>query len=208
MNESIQSIPVSLSDAGYQAGKNLSLLDNNAIYLIDNCVKFPEELQDSEREQITSGLRLYYSENHPATEYAIIDGNYVAIDQLPKDAKVFERKKIGVDYAFSFTQHEFGQLAKVDKNAHEIVKKIRTACSKFVHDAIKALTAKAKRIIAERNGETKTRDQAKNYDTWLNDTLSSIKSRAKTATARGDATVPDTKKLDAAVIAFKTKLGL
>lgn len=208
MNKSIPAVPVSLSDAGYQAGRNLSLLDSNAAYLIDNCVKFPDELQDSEREQIAAGLRQYYSETHPATEYAVIDGNYVPVDQLPKDAKILERKKIGVEYAFSFTQHEFGQLAKVDKGAHEVVKKIRDACSKFVHDGIKALIAKAKKIIAERNGETKTRDQAVNYDKWMNDMLVSFKSRAKTATARGDATVPDPKKLDAAIIAFKTKLGM
>jgi hypothetical protein len=201
-------VPASIADCGYQAGRNSDLLQSNAAYLIDNCVKFPDELQDSEKDQLTQGLLQYRSEKFPPIEYAVIDNNYVPVDQLPKDAKILERKKIGIEFAYSFTQHEVGQLAKVDKALHSIVTSIRKSTNTYISDRISDLKKQAKKIIAERNGATKTRDQAVSYDKWLGDTISSIKSRAKTATARGDATVPDAKKLDAAIIAFKTKLGL
>jgi hypothetical protein len=201
-------VPASFADCGYQAGRNADALKENAVYLIDNCVKFPDELQDSEKEQLTQGLLQYRSERYPAIEYAVIDGNYIPVDQLPKDAKVTERKKIGIDFAYSYSQHEVGQLAKIDKGLHAIVSSIRKSGNTYVSDRIADLKKKAKEVIAERNGATKTRDQAVNYDKWLGDTLSTMKSRAKTATARGDATVPETKKLDAAIIAFKTKLGM
>jgi hypothetical protein len=202
-------VPASFSDCGYQAGRNADALQENAAYLIDTCVKFPDELQDNEREQLTQGLLQYRSEKYPAIEYAVIDGNYLPVEQLPKDAKIVERKKIGLDFAFSYSQHEVGQLAKIDAGLHAIVKAIRKSANTYVSDRIKDLQKKGRELIAERSGKpAKTRDQATNYDKWLSDTLATMKSRAKTATARGDATVPDPKKLDAAIIAFKTKLGL
>jgi hypothetical protein len=208
MDNSIPVAPASIVDCGYQAGRNSDALKENALYLMDNCVKFPDELQDSEKEQITQGLLQYRSEKYPAIEYAVIDGNYVPVDQLPKDAKIFERKKIGIDFAYSYSQHEVGQLAKIDKGLHAIVSAIRKSGNTYISDRIKDLQKKAREIIKDRSGEKKTRDQAVNYDKWMGDVLVSFKTRAKTATARGDATVPDPKKLDAAIIAFKTKLGL
>jgi len=208
MDNSIPVIPASIADCGYQAGRNSDALKENALYLMDNCVKFPDELQDSEKEQITQGLLQYRSEKYPAIEYAVIDGNYIPVDQLPKDAKIIERKKIGIDFAYSYSQHEVGQLAKIDKGLHAIVSAIRKSGNTYISDRIKDLQKKAREIIKDRSGEKKTRDQAVNYDKWMGDVLVSFKTRAKTATARGDATVPDPKKLDAAIIAFKTKLGL
>jgi hypothetical protein len=208
MDNSIPVVPASIADCGYQAGRNSDALKENALYLMDNCVKFPDELQDSEKDQITQGLLQYRSEKYPAIEYAVIDGNYVPVDQLPKDAKILERKKIGVEFAYSYSQHEVGQLAKIDKGLHAIVTAIRKSGNTYISDRIKDLQKKAREIIKDRSGEKKTRDQAVNYDKWMGDVLVSFKTRAKTATARGDATVPDPKKLDAAIIAFKTKLGL
>jgi hypothetical protein len=163
-------VPASFADCGYQAGRNADALKENALYLMDNCVKFPDELQDSEKEQLTQGLLQYRSERYPAIEYAVIDGNYIPVDQLPKDAKVVERKKIGIDFAYSYTKHEVGQLAKIDKGLHAIVKKIRDSGNTYISDRIKDLQKKAKEIIADRQGITKTRDQAKNYDAWMGDT--------------------------------------
>lgn len=200
-------VPASFSDCGYQAARNSSMLEQNAAYMIDNCQNFPTEIQDSERVEFYNGVRLFYSESHPAVEYAVIDNNYVPVDQLPKDAKILERKKIGVEFAFSFTQHEAGQLAKTDKALHAIVSDIRKKTSKYCSDRINDVISKAKKIIAEREGKTKTRDQATEYAKWLDTIMLSIKARAKTATSRGDPTVPDSKKLDAAIAAFKSKLG-
>jgi hypothetical protein len=208
MDNSISVVPASLADCGYQAGRNSDALKENALYLMDNCVNFPDELQNLEKEQITQGLLQYRSEKYPAIEYAVIDGNYIPVDQLPKDAKIIERKKIGIDFAYSYSQHEVGQLVKIDKGLHAIVTKIRKSGNSYISDRIKDLQKKAREIIKDRNGEKKTREQAVNYDKWMGDVLVSFKTRAKTATARGDATVPDPKKLDAAIIAFKTKLGM
>ena len=143
MDNSIPVVPASIADCGYQAGRNSDALKENALYLMDNCVKFPDELQDSEKEQITQGLLQYRSEKYPAIEYAVIDGNYVPVDQLPKDAKILERKKIGIDFAYSYSQHEVGQLAKIDKGLHAIVSAIRKSGNTYISDRIKDLQKKA-----------------------------------------------------------------
>jgi hypothetical protein len=111
---------------------------------------------------------------------------------------------VTLDYCFSYSQQAFGQLKNENPIQHDIIGDIRTKFNKYVHNCMADLKAKIRRVSME--GETKTKDPTKDFAQYLADTMVAIKSRCKTATARGDATAPDEVKLRMAIDAFNAKL--
>lgn len=200
---------VSISQTGYDAAKAGDSLVDIAAIALDNIPEFAaaetkKDISKETRDEFYIGARKRFGERYPATEYAIVNSNYIKRDALDEDAKVSESIKIGVDYAFSMSQQEVGGLKENDPQRHAIVTEIRNRCNAYCSNAFGSLFVKVKQLQRERNGESKTRQQALQYSAWLEKILDDMKTRVISAESRGDATA-DKKRLNDAVIAFKTK---
>ena len=195
----------SLSDAGYKSARTMDSLRDSALWLMDNMAGFPDNIDAESRTQFYTGSRQRFAEINPAVAYGVVDGNFIPMAQLPKDAAVAEKRNIGVEYAFSMTQQEFGALKNNEPKLHAIVGALRDKANKYCSNVLKSTCRKGMEIQRERNGESKTRQQAKNYAEFIESTLESMTKRCISAVSRGDVTA-DKKKLDAAIIAFRVKM--
>jgi hypothetical protein len=200
---------ISIQQTGYDAAKAGDSLVDVASLALDNIPEFAaaetrKDVSKETRDEFNVGARKRYSERYPAVEYAIVNNNFIRRDALDSDAKVNETVKIGVEYAFSMSQQEVGGLKENDPQRHAIVTEIRNRCNAYCSNAFGALFAKVKQLQRERNGEAKTRQQALQYAAWLEKILDDMKTRVISAESRGDTTA-DKKRLNEAVIAFKTK---
>jgi hypothetical protein len=210
MKKQNDNVFVSVSTLGYNAAKAGDALKNAAILALDNVpdIAAAEKLQDVSKEtkaEFYTGARQRWNEINPAVDYVIVNGNYIRLDSLDNDGtKVSEKVKIGADVAFALTQQEFGALKESEPQRHAIIKSIRDACNAYCSNAFGTLFRKAKQIQKERRGESATRQQALAYAAWIEKILDDMKTRVISAESRGDVTA-DKKKLEAAVIAFKTK---
>lgn len=199
---------VSIATLGYSAARAGDALKNAAVLALDNVpdIAAAESLKDVTKEtkaEFYTGARQRWNEINPPVDYAIVNGNYIRRDALDNDVKA-EHVRIGCEVAFALTQQEFGSLKDKEPQRHAIIKDIRDACNAYCSNAFGTLFRKAKQIQKERRGESATRQQALAYSAWLEKILDDMKTRVISANSRGDVTA-DKKKLDAAVIAFKTK---
>ena len=200
---------ISIEQTGYDAAKAGDSLVDIAAIALDNIPEFgaaesKKDISKETRDEFYTGARKRYSERYPAVAYAIVNNNYIRRDALDEDAKVSETVNIGVEYAFSMSQQEVGALKENEPQRHAIITEIRNRCNAYCSNAFGTLFVKVKQLQRERNGESKTRQQALAFNAWIEKTLDDMKSRVVTAEARGDATA-DKKRLNDAVIAFKTK---
>lgn len=200
---------ISIEQTGYAAAKAGDEMEDIAAIALDNIPDFQnaetiKDISDEVKVQVELGARKRHSERYPAVEYAVVNNNYIRMDALDKDAKVSEKLKIGVDYAFSMSQQEVGGLKESNPPLHAIVSGIRTKCNKYCNGRFKALFSKVQELKRARRGEQKTRQQALPMDEWLNKFFDDAKSRVVAAEARGDVTA-NKKRLGDAIIAFKAK---
>jgi hypothetical protein len=200
---------VSVADLGYKAARAGDELQHLAALALDNvpAIAAADSMKDIEkdvRDEFAAGARVRWNEIHPPVEYAIVSGNYILMDALDDETKVTEKVSIGAEVAFALSQQEFGGLKENEPQKHAIIKDIRDRCNNYCSNRFKAIFAAAKQLQRSRNGESKTRQQALAYATWLEKILDDMKTRVISAESRGDATA-DKAKLNAAVIAFKTK---
>lgn len=200
---------VSISQTGYDAAKAGDSIIDIASLALDNIPEFAaaetkKDLSKELRDEFYTGARKRFGERYPAVAYAVVNGNYIKRDALDSDAKVAEQLNIGVDYAFSMSQQEVGGLKENNPQLHSIVTELRNRCNAYCSNAFGTLFSKVKQLQRERNGESKTRQQALQFSAWVEKTLDDMKARVVTAEARGDTTA-DKKRLNDAVVAFKTK---
>jgi hypothetical protein len=194
----------SIFDFGYSVAGQSDVVRANGAWALDNIAGFPEDIAAEAKSDLYEGFRRRYAEIHPETEYAVIDGNYLPVEQLPKDAKIVERLQIGVIHAFSYTQQAFGALKETDLNKYNLLKDIRNKANKYCFNCLADLKAAARKVQRDRNPESKTRAATDAFNVAAAKMLSNMKTRVKTAAARGDVSA-DEKALDAAIIAFKVK---
>ncbi len=192
----------SLKDLGYKQAVTGDVFRNQAKYALDNVVGFPETVPDEAKTQLFDGYRLRFGENNPTVTYAVVDGNYVlATDEMVANKKV-EKIKVGVDYAYSFSQQQFGQLKNEQPQLHALIKDWRDRTGKYCSNRLADLKRQARAILNE--GKQRDRAPTVSFGERVINVIDDLKAKCKTASARGDETANE-KALREACVAFMTK---
>ena len=200
-NQNAQTIQ-SLKDCAYKQAVTNDVTSTLASYALTHIVGFPETVPDEAKSQLFDGYRLRLNENNPPVTFAVVDGNYVkATDEMVANKKL-EKVKIGVDYAFSFSQQQFGQLKNEQPQLHALIKDVRDKTNKYCANRLRDLKSQAKRILNE--GKERERSATLNFADRVKATIEDLRLKCKNAHARGDETANE-KALKDAIIAFNTK---
>lgn len=184
----------SIRDMAYNHAVIDDSLKSHAQFAIDNFKNFPEEINKEERAECYEGYIARYNELHPVEKYARIDGNWLPLKSLSKDAKPLEVVEWNGAYALSaFSQQAFGTLKSEDLAKYNALKPLRDAASKYASGKVKSLQGKAKEILREQSGEPKTREATKAFAEVVKATHDELKNRCKNAKARGDESADEDK---------------
>lgn len=184
-----QAAVLSFKDAGYQSAVSSERTASIARYVFDNCPTFLDEVPKEIKAELEEGFALRWQETHPAVKYTA--------DWVPSDKGNIE---VTLAFCLSYSQQAFGQMKNEDPVKHSIIKKVRDEFNKYKSNRLADLRTAVRRVANE--GKTSTRQQAKQFVAWLDDTFDTMKARCKTATARGDADANEVK-LRVAIDAFK-----
>jgi len=193
----------SIADLGYKQAVTGDTLRAQAKYALDAIVGFPEEISKTDKATLFAGYQLRYSEINPKVDYVVIDGNYHRVDDLNDKMKEkidkLERIQVGVDFAMSFSQQQFGALRESEPNKHALVKVVRDKFNTYASNKLGTLKSEARKYLNE--GKTRERGATKSFADRVDITLADMKDKCKTANARGDVTA-DSKALSNAISAF------
>lgn len=201
--------PQNLADLGYRHGGALQTVKSLASWALDNVKGFPDNMGDDDITEIRLGYKRKHSELNPPTQYCIVEGKYLKVDdmklqgiELPKNPELVN---IGVDYAFSFTQQQAGKLKEThNPTLHGIVAEIRTNCNKYETTTLKKLISEGNKILNERKGiKTERKGNLSFFEYLYNDkgVFDTMRTRCKNAKAKQDESA-DLAKLEKAIIAF------
>ena len=187
-----------LENLGYTQAVSNDTLEEKAQEAMAKIPGFPEDCPEESKAALVSGYRKRYAERNPGVMYAIIDGNYVlATPDMEKNKKV-EKVLIGVEYAFSFSTHEYGKLTQENPALRKVVQGIREKPQDYCSNRFNDLKRAAKKLLrkdsdAKRTESTFKESADKVFEAW--------EKSVKTKSNRGDKTArPDRFKL--AVAAF------
>ncbi len=184
----------SIRDMAYNHAVIDDSLKSHAQFAIDSFKNFPEEINKEERTECYEGYIARYNELHPVEKYARIDGNWLPLKSLSKDAKPLEVVEWNGAYALSaFSQQAFGNLKNEDLAKYNALKPLRDAASKYASGKVKSLQSKAKEILREQSGEPKTREATKAFSEVVKAMHDEGKTRCKNAKARGDESADEDK---------------
>jgi hypothetical protein len=193
----------SISDLGYKQAVTGDTLRVQAKYALDVIVGFPEEINKTDKATLFAGYQLRYAEINPKVDYVVIDGNYHRVDDLNDKMKEkidkLERIQVGVDFAMSFSQQQFGALRESEPNKHALVKIVRDKFNTYASNKLGTLKSEARKYLNE--GKSRERGATKSFADRVDITLADMKDKCKTANARGDTTA-DSRALGIAIEAF------
>ena len=187
--------PTSLTDLGYKVSKSLDTVSDYRAWAKAHIKGFPADVSKEDEGQVKSGMQQRYSELKPAIEYGVVEGNYVLLSELASRPK--EVVKIGVEYAFSMSNQEFGKMREKNPSLHGVIKEVRTNANKYVSNAWNTLIKESK---------PRNRSTTDDFITWLfkdKGGIDTIRTRCKNAKVQRQDDTADTKKLEKAIIAFK-----
>jgi hypothetical protein len=193
----------SLKDLGYQQAGNFEKGLSMAQHALDNIVGFPKDVPSEAKDELYEGYRMRFNELNPAKVYAVINDHYVHATPEHMEAKNVEKIEVGVAYAFSYTQQEFGKLKNTQPALHALIEKVRSTCNTYCSNRLNDLKRAATAIL----NKDKPRERTANKDfaefvlAWMNDTAPT---RLISAKNRGDASA-DNKKFNEAKVAFMVK---
>lgn len=193
---------LSLKDLGYKQAVTGDVFRNQAKYALENIVGFPEDVPDEAKTQLFDGYRLRFGENNEPVVFAVVDGNYVKATAEMVANKKLEKIKVGVDYAYSFSQQQFGQLKNEQPQLHALIKDVRDKANKYCSNRLADLKRQARTILNE--GKPRERSATVTFGERVINVLDDLKAKCKTASARGDETANE-KALREACVAFMTK---
>lgn len=184
----------SIKDMAYNHAVVDDSLKAHAQYAMDEFKNFPEEITPEERAECYEGYIARHNELHPKVQYARIDGNWLPLESLSKDAKPQEVAEWNGAFALSgFSQQAFGNLKNEDNAKYLVLKPLRDAASKYASGKIKSLEKKAREILREKSGEPKTREATKAFSEVVKAMHDELKNRCKNAKARGDESADEDK---------------
>lgn len=198
----------SIRDFGFAVAGKTDAVRADGAWALDNIKNFLSEPAKEDINELKEGFRLRYATNNPDVEYAVVDGNYIPKSQLPADAKVLESVKIGVAYAFSFTQQAYGALKNDDLKKYQIIQDLRDKVNKYTSNCLSDLKAAARKVEKQRNPDSSTRAATLAFYDFVDKSFDAWKQRCKSAEARGNDPSADSKALNDAIIAFKVKYEL
>ena len=192
----------SIKDGAYKQAVANDRMRTVAKYVLEQVKGFPDTVPDEVKAQLYEGYRLRFNEVNPAKQYAVVNDHYVLIDgSNPELEKEREKVNIGVDYAFSFTQQQFGKLKNENPYKHAMVKDIRDKVNTYCSNRLADLKRQARTILNE--GKVRERGATADFAHRLNEVFTELALKCKNAKARGDETA-DEKKFATARQAFMT----
>ena len=193
----------SLKDLGYQQAGNFDKSISMAQHALDKIVGFPKDVPAEAKDELYEGYRMRFNERNAPTMYAVVNDHYVRATQEHIDTKNVEKIEIGVAYAFSYSQQEFGKLKSTQPALHALVADIREKCNTYCSNRLGDLKRAAKIILDKDKPRERTanKDFAEFVMAWMND---AAPTRLVSAKNRGDASA-DTKRFNEAKVAFMVK---
>ena len=180
----------SLKDMGYKQAGASDTLEAMARYAMGKIVDFPNNIPDEAKAQLYAGYKLRFAENNPAVVYAVINGQYIPADA---DNKAAEKITLSVDYAFSYTQQQFGQLKSQNNALYDVIKPVRDKVNVYCSNRLGDLKRKANQLTAKPRERKPTAD----FAVALKDIMDNISTRCRNAKSRGDATADEAKLVQA-----------
>ena len=194
----------SLKDGAYRQASATQTIESVAQYCLDTVAGFPESVSPEAKDELYTGYRMKFNELKPAKTYAVINGNYLPIDSLAeKPSDKTETVTVGVEYAFSFTNQEFGKLKQENPQLHALIKSVRDTCGTYCSNRLGDLKRMAKRIL--NNGKDRERTANKTFDEWVGEWMKdTAPTRLRNAINRGNNSDADAKRFNQAVVAFMT----
>ena len=190
----------SLENLAYSQALSSDSLEDRAQEAIAQIPGFPEECPSESKDALVAGYRRRYAEKHTAQVYAVIGGNYVlATDEMLKNKKV-EKVSIGVEYAFSFSTHEYAKLTQENPNLRKLVQSIRESTQDYCSNRFNDLKRCAKKLLRKDNGTQRT---ALSFVESTKASFDAMEKSVKTKASRGDASAKP-EKFKLALAAFWT----
>ena len=180
----------SLKDMGYKQAGASDSLEAMAKYALSKIVDFPQSIDDDSKQQLYAGYKLRFAENNPAVVYAVINGQYIPVDA---DNKAAEKITLTVDYAFSYTQQQFGQLKSQNNALYDVIKPVREKVNVYCSNRLGDLKRKAAQLTAKPRERKPTAD----FNVALKDIMDNLSTRCRNAKSRGDATADEAKLVQA-----------
>ena len=199
----------SLSDFGYNVAKRADAIRADGAWALDNIAGFPEDCPPEARVELNEGFRQRASElpKYAETVFGIVDGNYIPLAQLSGDAPK-DQFKLNVAVAFSYSQQQIGAMKNDEPAKYRVIYELRDRVNKYCSNRLNDLKAAAKKVLKERDPDSQTRSATLAFGDYVLKTLDTLKTRCKSAESRGNDPTANSKALDAAIIAFKTKLDV
>lgn len=196
----------SLSDAAYQQAKAGRTIRDMAAYVMEREPGFLTEgvdgLTDEGKAALTEGYRMAFNEIRDAVTYYKVGETYVKESDFTGDKAKATKVKVTVQYALSFSTHEFGKMADTHGAQFKgIIGAVREATSTYVSNRFGDLKRAAKEIDAEKNGKSRTRKAPPAFTDRVADALKDLQAKCTTSNQRGDTTA-DKAKLAKAIGAF------
>jgi len=192
----------SLKDGAYKHAVANDRMRGVARFVMEKCKAFPETVPDEVKAELYAGYQLRFNEVNKADRYAIVNDHYLLIDGS-NPALEDEREKvvIGVDYAFSFTQQQYGKLKNENPYLHAIIKQWRDKVNTYCSNRLADLKRQARTILNE--GKQRERGATADFAHRLDEVFKDLATKCKNAKARGDESA-DEKKYAIARQAFMT----
>ena len=190
----------SLKDGAYKQAVASDRMRSVARFVLEHSKGFPEVVQDEVKDQLYDGYRLRFNEVNKPEQYAIINDHYVLVN-TPELAESREKINIGVEYAFSFTQQQFGKMKNDNPYLHAIIKSWRDKVNNYCSNRLADLKRQARAIQNE--GKQRERGATADFSKRVTDVLADLAVKCKNAQARGDESA-DEKKFTLARNAFLT----
>lgn len=193
----------SFKDGAYKQAVANDRMRGVARYVMEQSKGFPETVPDEVKEQLYDGYRLRFNEVNQPERYAVVNDHYLLIDGS-NPALEDEREKvvIGTDFAFSFSQQQYGKLKNENPYLHAIIKSWRDKVNTYCSNRLGDLKRQARTILNE--GKTKERGATLDFGQRVVEVFKGDQGlivKCKNAKSRGDETANEAK-LKLAVDAF------
>jgi hypothetical protein len=173
----------SLKDASYQGCISSERGVSIGRFINEKCPTFLDSIPDEIKAEIESGQMLRFNELNPAQHYTQ--------DWIPCEEGTKGSQRVDINVVMSYSSQVFGTFRNDDPVKHGIHKTWRDNWSDYKSNRMKDLKRYVKAYLDSLTGKVRERAPTKDFAVWLADTVGTIKERAKTAKARGDATVDD-----------------
>jgi hypothetical protein len=172
-----------LKDASYQGCISSEKGITIGQFIYGKCATFLESIPDEVKSELEAGQMLRFNELNPAQHYTQ--------DWVPCEEGTKGSRRVDINVVMSFSSQEFGKMKNEEPVKHGIHKAWRDSWSTYKSNRLGDLKRYVRQYLEKLNGSKRERAPTKDFAVWLKEEIITIKSRAKTAKARGDVTVDD-----------------